>query len=89
MRPVSSNARHSVSIAVRRAARHLPGTYVCLPQALAGKLLLRIHGDRSRLVLGVKIDSSRKLIAHAWLVFENRIVLGEAQNEFNPVAVFE
>ena len=47
----------------------------CLVQALAGQALLRRSGETSRLCIGVKTNDEFK--AHAWLLSEKDIVLGE------------
>ena len=87
--PTNSNRQQATTRAIKRAARHLPGAYVCLPQALAGKLMLQFKGVASFLVLGVKIDESKAMSAHAWLVSENSIILGGFREDFKSVAVFE
>jgi len=87
--PTNPNRQQAIARAIKRAARILPGTYVCLPQALAGKLMLHLRGVASLLVLGVKIDESKAMSAHAWLVSENSIILGGVREDFKSVAVFE
>lgn len=86
---VDSRPRLPTALAIKRAARYLPGAYVCLPQALAGKLMLRSKGVASLLVLGVKIDERQAMSAHAWLVSDQAIILGGARKDFKSVAVFE
>lgn len=85
----ANQPRSSVAIAIKRAARYLPGEYVCLPQALAGKLLLRIQGRPSTLVLGVKTEPNRNMNAHAWLISENTVLLGGDIGAFTGVGGFE
>lgn len=66
----------AVGRAVRRAAVVLPGSK-CLPQALAGAVLLRRRGREPELRLGAATGADGRLSAHAWLELEGRVVLGE------------
>ena len=61
--------------AVRRASRVLP-LASCLAQALAAGWMLRRDGRASTIVIGVKLDETRQLQAHAWLESEDIIVTG-------------
>lgn len=70
--------------AVERAAVALPGSK-CLPQALAGAVLLRRRGLEAELRLGAATRPEGGLTAHAWLELEGRVVLGEAEpGRFRP-----
>lgn len=60
---------------VERLGRRIPGARLCLPQALAGAVLLRRHGYAAEVVVGVR---NEPFAAHAWLVHDGRVVLGEA-----------
>jgi hypothetical protein len=64
--------------AVTRAARHVPWNAVCLPQAMAAKFMLARRGRLSTLHLGAARSPSGDLQAHAWLVCDDAIVVGEA-----------
>lgn len=59
---------------IERYGRRLPGARLCLPQALAGAVLLRRHGYAAEVVIGVR---NGPFAAHAWLVHDGRVVLGE------------
>ena len=63
-----------VQWAVETAARNLPFDVICLPQAIAGKVMLRRRGIASTLYLGVAYDPDLK--AHAWLRVGRVIVTG-------------
>ena len=87
--PVRSNAQPSspdevtrVIWGVRNAARIVPGA-TCLTQALAGQLLLAWHGLPSIVRIGVARDAHGRLLAHAWLMSEGRIVIGGSIPDFN------
>lgn len=57
----------AVGWAVTRAARYLPFKAVCLPQAMAARLMLKRRGIASVLHFGAGKDGERQLDAHAWL----------------------
>lgn len=73
--------------AVETAARNLPFDVICLPQAIAGKLMLRRRGIASTLYLGVARDPDLK--AHAWLRVGRLIVTGaQARVGFSVISTF-
>ena len=58
--------------AVTRAARHVPFNAVCLPQAMAARIMLKRRGVDSVLHFGARIGQDRigqdkPIDAHAWL----------------------
>ena len=53
--------------AVTRAARHLPFSAVCLPQALAARRMLRKRHIASVIHFGTARGEAMSLEAHAWL----------------------
>ena len=61
----------AVSWAVTRAARYLPFKAVCLPQAMAARLMLKRRGVRSVMHFGAAKSTAKgadkPLDAHAWL----------------------
>jgi hypothetical protein len=61
--------------AIRRAARLAPRTR-CLARALAAECVLRRDGHSPRLTLGVALDETRRLHAHAWLESHGIAVTG-------------
>jgi len=62
-----SDQAAAVGWAVTRAARYLPFKAVCLPQALAARIMLDRRGIASVLHFGAGKDGERQLSAHAWL----------------------
>ena len=75
------HARHQgeqarLLLAFRRASDRLPGT--CLVRALALQRLLADHGHASELRIGVA-RSGTGLMAHAWLVQGDRVLVGAGQ----------
>lgn len=74
--------------AVKRAARRLPWTIVCFPEAMAAHWMLRRRGALSQLHYGLR-SSDEKLSAHVWVTLGGEIVVGEEQGDaHNCVAVF-
>src|SRR5262245_10514831 len=67
-----------VSWAVQLIARHVPLRFVCLPQAIAAKWMLRRRGLTSTLYLGLSPGGTLKLSAHAWLRVGDQILAGQA-----------
>jgi hypothetical protein len=62
--------------AVTTGARNVPWNAVCLPQAMAAKVMLARRGCGSSLHLGADFDGHCTLTAHAWLTVGDTIVLG-------------
>jgi hypothetical protein len=79
-----------VSLAIARAARHVPFRAVCLEQAFAAALMLRRRGLAATVHLGVAREASEPdLRAHAWSRCCDIPVTGEAAAaDFSPVATF-
>lgn len=53
--------------AVTRAARYVPFKAVCLPQAMAARVMLRRRGVASVMHFGAAKGSEKPLDTHAWL----------------------
>jgi hypothetical protein len=64
--------------AVEVASRYIPGTK-CLASALALQRLLSAHGIACQLNIGVSHHGG-EFGAHAWVVHEGRILIGEEAN---------
>jgi hypothetical protein len=64
--------------AVEAAARHIPASS-CLSKALAAQALLTRHGHASQLMIGVAKDEASGLEAHAWVTFQDRVLIGGPQ----------
>jgi Transglutaminase-like superfamily len=69
--------------AVITAGRHVPGS-TCLTEALVGETLLYRRGFPARLCLGATRDGDT-LRAHAWVVSEGTIVIGEHADAYTPL----
>jgi hypothetical protein len=64
----------TVCAAVRRASVRVPGA-TCLVQALSGWIMLRRRHLAARMELGID-KRTDTVAAHAWLVVDERVVLG-------------
>ncbi len=79
-----------VAWATAAAARHLPGTWTCLVQALVLQALLSRHGHLATLRLGVARHRSGAIAAHAWVECEGRPVGAAAvATTFTPLPALE
>ena len=56
-----------VGWAVTRASRHVPFEAVCLPQAIAARVMLTRRGVVSVMHFGARTGRDKPLDAHAWL----------------------
>lgn len=66
---------YQITNAVRRASRLVPGA-TCLPQACAAQYLLSAAGYPSTMRVGIKKLESGKMEAHAWVIWDKKILLG-------------
>jgi len=79
----------AVSWAVTRAARYLPFKAVCLPQAMAARLMLKRRGVKSVMHFGAAKSADKPLDAHAWLDAAGVEVTGYPVKEnFAEIACF-
>jgi len=78
-----------VGWAVTRAARYLPFRAVCLPQAMAARIMLKRRGIDSVLHLGAATGQRKPLDAHAWLDSAGVEVTGyPVSRQFAEIACF-
>ncbi|MEM7329338.1 MAG: lasso peptide biosynthesis B2 protein [Pseudomonadota bacterium] len=64
-----------VAHVVKRVSRMVPGA-LCLAQAVTAQRMLANLGYETKMRIGVKTDDSGALEAHAWLIFDDRVILG-------------
>jgi hypothetical protein len=75
--------------AVKRAARHVPFKAVCLPQAMAARLMLSRRGVKSILHFGAAKGVRTPIAAHAWLDVAGVEVTGyPVDGRFTEIACF-
>ncbi len=75
-----------VASAVARVARFVPGAS-CLTQAVAARKILALNGHTSLIRIGVKPDERRRFLAHAWVIVEDKIVLGGDEHSLADFSV--
>jgi hypothetical protein len=69
-----------VGWAVQAVSVHAPLGFVCLPQAMAAKWMLRRRGLVSTLYLGLRNGETAGLSAHAWLRSGDSILTGRSES---------
>ena len=74
-----------ISWAVQAVSLHAPLGFVCLPQAMAAKWMLRRRGLESTLYLGLRAGERATLSAHAWLRSGDRILTGRSESPGHQV----
>lgn len=75
--------------AVLRAAHHIPFKAVCLPQAIAARMMLNRRGVSSVMHFGAATGKEKALDAHAWLDAAGVEVTGyPAAKNFAEIACF-
>lgn len=63
--------------AVERASRYVLARRTCLTRAIVAREMLARHGYPSELRIGVRRGADGKFEAHAWLVRDNLIIIGD------------
>ena len=81
--PAELDLAEHVSWAVQTVAAHVPLGFVCLPQAIAAKWMLRRRHMASTLYLGVTRPAEVKFTAHAWLRAGDKILTGQAESRMH------
>jgi hypothetical protein len=83
--------QHSASLrkivwAVNVISRYMPGRVKCLAKALTTQVIGNQHGYRLDLCVGVAKEGDQ-LEAHAWVLYQDRIVIGALPNlnRFTPI----
>lgn len=61
----------------------------CLTNALTGYSLLSQYGYPSLVKIGVGRSSEGEFEAHAWLEYEDEVVIGESEEKYVPLYDFQ
>lgn len=78
-----------IGLSVQKAAKSMPWRPLCLPQAIAAKLMLKNRVIASTLFMGVSKKNGGQLHAHAWLNVDKVTVTGECnKNNYKILASF-
>jgi hypothetical protein len=81
----SEEKRTRIVWAIRVVSSRMPLDYTCLVQALAAKWVLKRDPD-VRIHIGVQKNEKQAFSAHAWVVYKDKIILGEQPNQvFKPI----
>jgi len=79
-RTASDDVAQRIAWGVVNAARIVPGA-TCLTQAFAAQLMLAHAGYRSQMRIGVAKDERGQFIAHAWLISNDRVIVGGSSED--------
>ncbi|MFD2933132.1 lasso peptide biosynthesis B2 protein [Spirosoma flavum] len=81
----SVNTLNTIVWAINSVSNNVPLGFTCLVQALSAKWLLKNHPD-VRVCIGVNKSTTQDFSAHAWVIYKNRIILGEQTTQrFEPI----
>jgi hypothetical protein len=69
---------------VKSVSQHLPTT-TCLTDALTAQYLLKNNGYTGEIKIGVDKDAEGQFEAHAWLEYNNQIILGKTGKKYTPL----
>jgi len=87
--PQDAQLAEEIAWATTRAARHVPFKAVCLPQAMAARIMLRRRGVASVLHFGAARGRDKPIDAHAWLDAAGVEVTGyPVAGQFAEIACF-
>ncbi|QIP15391.1 lasso peptide biosynthesis B2 protein [Spirosoma aureum] len=82
--PVEENLVATVW-AIGVVSNRIPLGFTCLVQALSAKWLLKKYPD-VHICIGVHKSTSQAFSAHAWVVYKNKVILGEQETQvFQPI----
>lgn len=76
--PTKRNSVDRKIRAIEKIGKYVLGDGPCLSQALAVQFIMDRHGQPSELCIGVAKDEYGKLIAHAWIESDGRVLIGES-----------
>lgn len=65
---------------IERVAKFVPGA-LCLAQAITAQRQLAKMGYKTTIRIGVKAETTAYLEAHAWLIYQDKVILGGAENK--------
>jgi hypothetical protein len=87
--PARARLAEDIGWAVTRAARYVPFKAVCLPQAMAARVMLERRGVSSVMHFGAAKGAQKPFDAHAWLDAAGVEVTGyPAAHDFAEIACF-
>jgi hypothetical protein len=72
----NANDLRRIIEAVELSSRNMPFAATCLVRALTGQVLLLRNGYTSELRIGVARGAEGKMEAHAWIVYQGKVIIG-------------
>ena len=75
------NQKNEIVWAINTGGKYILREKSCLPLALAGQTLLRLHGFPARLCLGFQKNEDESIQAHAWVESNGKVVIGGLEDE--------
>lgn len=75
-----------VSRVVERVSKFVPGA-LCLAQAVSTQRILAKFGFETVMRIGVKSDDTGALTAHAWLIYQDQVILGGSVSQLSQYNV--
>lgn len=73
---------------VKVVSHYVPRS-TCLTNALTGYSLFSLYGYPSQVKIGVGKSSEGEFEAHAWLEYNDEVVIGESEKEYVPLLDFK
>lgn len=85
-RPAPGWVKTRTARAIHKASHWIPDA-TCLPQALAGSVLLSLQGYGSTVRIGVAPAADQPFRAHAWLMCGEDVIVGDGEDlsAFQPL----
>lgn len=76
--------------AVNISTHYMPGGAKCLARALTTQVLMKRQGYSPQLYIGVAKGEQGQLEAHAWIEYDQKIVIGELLNlsRYMPMSLY-
>ena len=81
--PKNTITMNRLRIIIVAASRYVPRA-TCLVQALAGYILFSKYGYNTSIKIGVLTENG-EFEAHAWLEYDEKVVLGESEKNFRTI----
>lgn len=74
-----------IKVAINRANRLAFWKNICLVQSFAARLMLKRRNIGSTLYLGLQLDHNKQMIAHAWLVSNERMITPKGTVQYKEI----
>ncbi len=73
--------------AIESASYHIPLNFTCFPRALTAQLMMKRSGYPVDLRLGIIRMPDKKMEAHAWIEYQDKVLIGDLPNlsQYTPL----